>query len=109
MMKHTKIYNFWCAENQKDFPAKEVMLAICAIFLVMLSSGCAPQEVPIDNVPEPIVEEAPQEDQPVEEIKEELIIKEYTVVEEKDDLAFDLPPDEDDSAGWTQTLGPLGG
>ena len=108
-MKHTKIYNFWCAENQKDFPAKEVMLAICAIFLVMLSSGCAPQEVPIDNVPEPIIEEAPQEDQPVEEIKEELIIKEDSVIEEKDDLSFDLPPDEDDSAGWTQTLGPLGG
>ena len=42
-MKHTKIYHFWCAENQKDFPAKEVMLAICAIFLVMLSSGCAQQ------------------------------------------------------------------
>src|SRR3990167_11375756 len=108
MMKHTKIYNFWCAENQKDFPAKEVMLAICAIFLVMLSSGCAPQEVPIDNVPEPIIEEAPQEDQPVEEIKEELIIKEDPVVEEKDDPAFNLPPDQD-SAGWTQTLGPLGG
>src|SRR3989338_2364343 len=86
-----------------------VMLAICAIFLVMLSSGCAPQEVPIDNVPEPMVEEAPQEDQPVEEIKEELIIKEDSVIEEKDDLSFDLPPDEDDSAGWTQTLGPLGG
>ena len=104
---------------------KEVMLAICAIFLVILSSGCAPQEVPIGNAPEPIVEdvqreaaedpEPVQEPQPMEEIEEESIIKEESVivepepvVEEKDDLAFNLPPD-DDSAGWTQTLGPLGG
>ena len=97
-MKHTKIYNFWCAENQKDFPAKEVMLAICAIFLVMLSSGCAPQEVPIDNVPEPIVEDARQE--AAEDLE--------PVVEDKDDLEFYLPQDED-SPGWTQTSGPLGG
>src|SRR3989344_5691626 len=94
---------------------KEVMLAICAIFLVILGSGCAPQEVPIGNAPEPIVEDAQQEaaeepepvqePQPMEEIEEGSIIKEEPVVEEKDDLGFYLPPDED-SAGWTQTLGP---
>ena len=77
---------------------KEVMLAICAIFLVMLSSGCAPQEVPIDNVPEPIAEDVRQE--ATEDLE--------PVVEEKDDSAFNLPPDKD-SAGWTQTSGPLGG
>ncbi len=97
---------------------KEVMLAICAIFLVILSSGCAPQEVPIENVPEPLVEdvqqEAAEEPEPVqkpqsmEEIEEKSIINGEPVIEEKDDLAFNLPPDKD-SAGWTQTLGPIGG
>ena len=104
---------------------KEVMLAICAIFLVILSSGCAPQEVPIGNAPEPIVEdvqreaaedpEPVQEPQPMEEIEEESIIKEESVivepepvVEEKDDSAFNLPPDKD-LPGWKQTSGPLGG
>ena len=77
---------------------KEVMLAICAIFLVMLSSGCAPQEVPIDNVPEPIAEDVRQE--ATEDLE--------PVVEEKEDSAFNLPPDED-VLGWTQTSGPLGG
>ncbi|MBI2176297.1 hypothetical protein HYU40_03015 [Candidatus Woesearchaeota archaeon] len=77
---------------------KEVMLAICAVFLVILSSGCAPQEVPIENVPEPIVEDVQQE------VAEDL----EPVVEDKDDLEFYLPPDED-SPGWTQTSGPLGG
>src|SRR3989344_3895838 len=77
---------------------KEEKLAICAIFLVMLSSGCAPQEVPIDNVPEPIAEDVRQE--ATEDLE--------PVVEEKEDSAFNLPPDED-VLGWTQTSGPLGG
>ncbi|MBI2208082.1 hypothetical protein HYU50_01150, partial [Candidatus Woesearchaeota archaeon] len=77
---------------------KEVMLAICAIFLVMLSSGCAPQEVPIDDVPEPIVKDVQQE--AAEDLE--------PVVEDKDDSGFNLPPDED-VLGWTQTSGPLGG
>ena len=77
---------------------KKVMLAICAIFLVMLSSGCAPQEVPIDDVPKPIIENAQQE--AAEDLE--------PVVEDKDDSGFNLPPDED-VLGWTQTAGPLGG
>ena len=77
---------------------KEGMLAIGAIFLVILTSGCAPQKVPIDTVPEPIVEDVQQEAAEDPE----------PVVEEKDDLRFYLPPDED-SFGWTQTSGPLGG
>jgi len=40
---------------------KEVILAIYAIFLVILGSGCAPQEVPIGNVSEPIVKDVQQE------------------------------------------------
>ncbi len=31
-----------------------------------------------------------------------------SITEDKDDLGFDLPPDED-SSGWTQTSGPIGG
>ena len=31
-----------------------------------------------------------------------------SITEDKEDLAFNLPPDKD-SSGWTQTLGPLGG
>ncbi|OGY51224.1 MAG: hypothetical protein A3A02_01115 [Candidatus Buchananbacteria bacterium RIFCSPLOWO2_01_FULL_39_33] len=77
---------------------KEVMLAICAIFLIMLSSGCAPQEFPIDDMSEPIVEDVQQE------VAENL----EPVVEEKEDPGFNLPPDED-VLGWTQTSGPLGG
>ncbi|MEK6940012.1 MAG: hypothetical protein AABX31_04760, partial [Nanoarchaeota archaeon] len=93
---------------------KEVMLAICAIFLVVLSNGCAPKQVSMENVPEPIAEDAQQEaaeepepvqePQPMEEIEEDSIIKEKPVVE--DDFGFDLPPDED-SAGWIQTSGPI--
>ena len=74
------------------------MLAICAIFLIMLSSGCAPQEFPIDDMSEPIVEDVQQE------VAENL----EPVVEEKEDPGFNLPPDED-VLGWTQTSGPLGG
>src|SRR3989338_8754306 len=40
---------------------KEVLLAMGIIFLVMLSNGCAPPEVPLDDVPEPIIEDVQQE------------------------------------------------
>ncbi|MBI2581197.1 hypothetical protein HYV85_05340 [Candidatus Woesearchaeota archaeon] len=83
---------------------KEVMLAICAIFLVILSSGCAPQGVPIENVLEPIVEDAQQE--AAEDL--EPVVEEKDEVAFEDDPAFNLPPDQD-SSGWTQTSGPLGG
>ncbi|MBS3116366.1 hypothetical protein J4421_02095, partial [Candidatus Woesearchaeota archaeon] len=78
---------------------KEVILAIYAIFLVILGSGCAPQEVPIGNVSEPIVED----------VQQEAVENPKPVVEEKDEPAFNLPPDQDTSPGWKQTSGPLGG
>jgi len=76
-----------------------VILAIYAIFLVILGSGCAPQEVPIGNVSEPIVED----------VQQEAVENPKPVVEEKDEPAFNLPPDQDTSPGWKQTSGPLGG
>src|SRR3989338_4769533 len=73
---------------------------LCILFLV----GCAQQESEIQPaIPEEMVGD---HDQAVQVPKTEI---QEPVVEEKDDLAFNLPPDEDDSAGWTQTLGPLGG
>src|SRR3989338_10209400 len=58
------------------------------LLLAFVVFGCAAQEVPIEKVPEPVVEDVQQEPEPVqeqqvEEIKEEPIIDEEPVAESK--------------------------
>ena len=74
---------------------KEILLIILLFFLV----SCVQQET----------EKTSQirmydQNPPVEKVIEDR----ESVTENKDDFGFDLPPDKD-SAGWTQTGGPLGG